>query len=65
MRFKQYLMFYVFKEKLEQSKTKDISLQTIRADNRSPWQTGYRLYVHASGSVITAVLNCLTLISIS
>lgn len=39
--------------------------ESERADNRSSWLTGYRLCVFASGSVITDVLNCLTLIIIS
>ena len=36
-----------------------------RADNRSSWLTGYRLCVYASGSLITDVLNCLTLTIVS
>ena len=36
-----------------------------RADNRSSWLIGYRLCVYASGSMITDVLKCFTLITVS
>lgn len=36
-----------------------------RADNHSTRLAGYRLCVYASGSVITDVLNCFTLITVS
>ena len=44
----------------------DTSKQNNRADNPRPKRlTGYRLCVYASGSLITDILSCFTLISVS
>lgn len=42
-----------------------LTINYKRADNHSSWLTGYWLCVYVSGSLITDVLNCLTLIIVS